>query len=137
MKKIALAFTMLITLRAQSQMSASMRAGYSFKTTDVFLTPGLNYTIANTVTLGGEMMVNLKQAAPVNFGFKASYQYKFIEVGSGIWAMVYSTDGVNNKGANDNKFAGSVFVAAHLNKFFIQYEYLDQSKISIGVRENL
>jgi hypothetical protein len=111
-----------------------MRAGYSFKTQDALIAPAFSFTLFNAVTAGPELMVNTKRDQPVNFGVKAGYQYKFLEAGVGGWYQLYSTDSYDSY---KNGFAPSVYAAAHWKLFFVQWEYLNEHKVSIGIREQL
>lgn len=125
---------LLITLTANSQLEAGIRAGYSFKTVDAFVAPSIGYAF-NGFRITGEIMTNVKQDAPVNFGMQASYQYRFIEVGFGEWYMLYSLDAYDK---NRNKgWVESAFIAAHYKTAFIKVEYLNEVKASVGVRMNI
>jgi hypothetical protein len=129
---ITILLSILITT-AHAQVSVSMRTGYSFKTVDAFVAPALNYTF-NNITLGGEMMVNVKDDAPVNVGLKGSYQFGILEAGAAAYYQVYSMDDYDK---SRNGFAPGVFIAAHYKVFFVQYDYLKESKLSIGLKANL
>jgi len=133
MKNTLTAILIFLTIIAHAQISVQMRTGYSFKSVDAFVAPALNYTF-NNITIGGEMMVNTKDNAPVNVGLKGSYQLGPIEAGAGAYYQLYSLDAYDK---DRNGFAPSVFVAAHYKVFFVEAEYLKEAKLSIGLRANL
>jgi kynureninase len=126
---ITILLTILITT-AHAQVSVSMRTGYSFKTNDALVAPGVNYT-AGGLNVGLEMIVNTRAEAPVDFGFRSSYQYKFLEAGAGTYYRLYSLDEYDK---DRNHLAVSVFTAAHWKVFFVQYEYICENKLSIGLK---
>lgn len=125
---------LLLSVFANAQPSFTMRTGYSFKTVDAFVAPGINFKFADAVTVGTEMQVNTRDDAPVNLGAKLSYQHGPVEVGVGGYYQLYTLDAYDK---SRNGFAPSAFAAAHWRVFFVQGGYLKQWELSIGIRANL
>jgi hypothetical protein len=107
--------------------------GYAFKTVNAFVAPSLNYSF-NNITIGGEMIVNHQDNAPVSFGAKVSYQYKFLEIGAGRYFDAYSADPYDSY---LNGWSNAVFAAIHYDRFFLQYEYKNENRLSFGMHINL
>lgn len=131
---LLLFFSFASMASAQTQVTAQMRVGYSFKTVDALVAPSLNFS-AHNITMAPEMIINTRDDQPVDFGIKLSYQVSFVEFGAARYFALFSTDAYDKTYANG--WLNSVFVAAHYNKWFAQAEYSGQFRLSIGVREIL
>lgn len=126
--------TCIYTSCLNAQISGSMRSGYAFKSKDLFIS-GSMYLSAHNISLIPELIISNKDDKPAYFGLKASYQYKFIEMGAGHYFALLSVDAYDKDKVNG--WHTSLFTAIHYKSWFIQYEYLRGNRLSIGVKEKL
>lgn len=117
----------------KAQVSVSMRAGYAFKSQDLFVAPALHLS-AHNISLIPEFIVSNKDNKPAYFGVRGSYQYRFIEAGAGHYFGLFSVDAYDK---DKNGWYTSLFVAGHYKIWFIQYEYLRGNRISLGIKEQI
>jgi hypothetical protein len=110
-----------------------MRAGYAFKTVEPIISPSLGYSFDN-FSFNPEMVIHWKNTEPVDFGWKLSYQFKFIEFGAGPYYSIYSLDKNNKLEENRNHWYPLYFISAHYDGYFIELDYLNQPTISIGAK---
>jgi hypothetical protein len=124
-----LLFFMMYCTVVHAQLNGQIRVGWACKSNQPILAPSFNYSFGGFAA-GTEMVINTNEDAPVDFGFRASYTYKFIEAGVAGYYELYSTDEYD---AYKNGWAKSVFVAAHLDRYFIQYDYLHGNRFTFGM----
>ena len=124
---------LLLAMCGNSQVSGQMRIGYAFDTGEPIIAPAVSLE-AYGLALSSEMIIYTRDDMPVSFGSKLSYQYKFIQAGAGYYYNIYSLD----KGfkSYDGR-AGMLFVSAHYDRFFLEYDYKNQSVLSFGMKETI
>ncbi len=121
-------FLFLFPMLLNAQISMQFRSGYNHS---AFL--GIAPVLAlNGFAVAPEMIINVKKDAPVNFGMKISYQYKFIELGYGRYYNLYTVDKYDSY---RNGWSNLIFVSGHYNKWFIEAGYNKRISLSVGVRE--
>jgi hypothetical protein len=139
MKKIILMIAMFllaaILLKAQSQTEASIRIGMKTKPASPMIAAGVDFKI-NSIVISPEMIADVSNSEPVNFGLKAGYEYEVSEsiklrAGAGIFYQLYSMDAYDK---NRNGFTGNYFFSAQYKKWFGQAEYMGCVRLSIGMR---
>lgn len=122
---------LFLPLFGSAQLSLTMRAGYN----EIYKNPIIASAIAyqtHGFGLASEMIVNTSRSAPVSFGLKLSYQYKFIQVGYGRYYDLYTMDKYD---AWRNKWRSMYFISLHCRKWFIEYDY--SGVYTIGIKERL
>ncbi len=132
MKKLIIALLFLPFI-ARSQISFQMRLGYATKTVEPIVCSGVEF-VYNGFAMTPEMIIHYRNTQPVDFGMKVSYQYSFIQIGYGRYFDLFTTD----KGySNLNGFSNLFFIAGHWKQYFIEYDYLRQSIITIGAKATI
>lgn len=140
MRKLIIIISFLaaaIASYSQSALSLQIRGGYDFKTSQPIISGSMDLS-GHNIHLTPELIVNTGNNTPAHFGLKASYEYPInnwsIQAGCGYFFELYSTDKYD---ANLNGFIPIPFTAIHYKNFFIQYDYVHGSQISIGYREQI
>lgn len=132
--KLLIAFLFVLFIYpCKAQIQGDMHIGYAFKTVQPYIAAGMLYNYKN-VHVGGELIVNYRDDQPADIGFKASYQYSFIEAGVARYYQLYSLDAEKKQ---LNGWINGAFVTLHYKIWYVQYERLDGNRIAIGLRENL
>lgn len=136
MKKLLFCL-MLTPLIGNAQTSVQMRTGYNFKTVDAFISGAVNFK-THGFGLSPEMIVLSKQDAPVSFGLKMSYTIGSFEAGAGRYFDLINTDPYpENKLATPNGWSNDYFISYTKGIFFIEYEYKQGHRLSIGIKEEI
>ena len=120
------------------QISMQIRSGAAFKTKEPIIAGAVNFA-AHGLALTPEMIVTFKDNSPAYFGLKMSYEYLIrdelsIEGGYGRYFTLYSTDKYDDY---RNGWSNLFFVSSHWRKFFLEYDYLNGSILSIGFKETI
>ena len=129
MKKL-LILLLLFTFKSNAQIGLQIRGGSTVNSVNPFFAPAASFS-AHGLTIYPEMKVYIKRDAPVNFGAKIGYTYKFIEIGYGRYFDLYSTDAYDKF---RNEWRNLFFVSIHYNNLFLEYDYLKGSSISAGIK---
>jgi hypothetical protein len=85
-----------------------------------------------------ELIINTADNAPAQFGLKISYEREIwkgsLQAGFGGYYDLYTTDKYD---AYKNGLSGMLFISAHYDRFFVEYDYNNGSVFSFGMRENI
>jgi hypothetical protein len=118
-------------------VNVQIRGGYQFESEDaaqdILIAPSVSFR-AHGIGLTPELVIHYDNSQPVEFGLKMSYKWNFVEAGYGRYFAIYSLD----KGATDyNTWLNLWFVSLHCNllrqNWFIEYDYMNGSRITLGV----
>lgn len=122
-----------LTLTAQAQITVQLRGGYDFSN-DIVIAPSVSLR-AHGFALTPDLIIHVRNDAPVEAGVKISYQIGAVEFGYGRYAIVYSTDAYDKE---KNTWGNDWFVQynTHLLRqdWFVQAEYMNSLRLTIGVK---
>ena len=123
----------LLSYKSSAQFYIQMRGGLQANPKRVLIAPAVSYSIYG-FSLTPELVIFPSNDAPVRFGSRISYTFRFLEVGYGRYYETYSTDKYDSY---KNGWVNMAFVAGHWKSFFAEYGYSKSSIFSIGIRERL
>lgn len=136
MKLITLLLTLPLFASAQS-IDASLRIGMNTKPSTLVIAPGFDFK-AHGLALSPEMIIDVAQDQPANFGLKLSYEVPVsifkLRAGAGMFYQLYSLDKYD---MDKNGYKANVFFSAQYDKWFGMIEYMNGVRLSIGVRTRI
>lgn len=139
MKHTTVLFLLISTI-AQAQVSFEIRAGYGTKYSRPVVSTGFQYHFNECVNIGPDLIIDVAQQAPASIGLKFGLTKSFVEIGPAIYWQMYGQSATTVK-QSPNKFVYSAFIKVSKQvwkaKMFIQYQYIDNHQITIGIKEFL
>lgn len=138
MKKLLTIITTVLFLSASAQIDAHIRVGMKTKPASPVLATGIDFK-AHGFGITPELIIDVAQDQPANFGMKVFYEKYISEKvsirgGGGYFYQLYTTDKYD---AYKNGFTGNAFVAAQYDKWFGMAEYMGSMRLYIGVRSTI
>lgn len=135
MKTPLIILTTVLSISAKAQVSASFGLGMKTIPASPVVAIGADIKL-NSLVLTPEIIADVANTEPANFGVKAGYEYGVSETvklraGAGIFYQLYSTDAYDKE---RNTFTGNCFLSAQYKKIYGQAEYMGCLRLSIGIR---
>jgi hypothetical protein len=139
MKKIII-ILLLLPCILNAQLTTKMQVGMADNPVQFIISPSLDYEFYS-FHVNGQMIVETSREAPVDFGMKISYQYNFIETGIGYYYRYYTADPIDKSDCpecKENTFAPLLFVSAHYDKWFVEYDRIQEANMfTVGIKYQL
>lgn len=135
--KILIFLLFPIVINAQS-IDASLRLGMKTNPASPIIAPGIDFK-AYGFAISPELIIDVAQTEPANFGLKLSYEYNvmsnvYLRAGAGMFYQLYTTDKYD---LYKNGYIPNYFFSTQWKKLTGTIEYMDCIRLSIGVREKI
>lgn len=119
-------------------IDASLRIGLKTNPASPIAAASLDFK-AHGFAISPELIVDIEQGEPANFGIKLSYERNILDnvsvrAGTGYFYQLYTTDKYD---IDKNGYAPNYFFSAQWKKLTGTIEYMDCIRLSIGVREKI
>jgi hypothetical protein len=125
----------LFALSQSDGIDASFRIGMNTKPLTAIVGAGIDFK-AHGFAISPEMIVDVNDDQPANFGLKISYGHKVMEnvslrAGVGYFYQLYTMDKYDSY---KNGYRWNYFFSAQWERLFGMAEYMNGLRLSVGVK---